>query len=270
MNQRDRLDALDTGLLARGATIFMALSGTANVVMQLSRPEIGHAVKDSPVTEAALFENPRRRQRTTAGYLAVAAYGTAGERAAFRKATNVSHAQVRSAFDADLQLWVGACLFHGFERAAEAVYGPLVGEERAEFYGQGVLLGAMLQLPPERWPADREAFEDYWRERLTQVRIDASVRDYLLRVIRLDYLGRTIPDPVIRLRFWLTTGFLPEEFRAAMRLSWSERDEARFRRFEQRLGRAVRLLPPRWRGWPLTRALRDVRRRRAAGLPLFE
>src|SRR5882757_6752057 len=113
------LDSLDTSLLAQGASIFTALSGTANVVMQLSRPEIGYGVKDSVVTEGSLFGNPRRRQRTTVGLLAVAVLGTPAERAAYRNAVNASHARVRSApaatpaynaFDPELQRWVGACI----------------------------------------------------------------------------------------------------------------------------------------------------------------
>ena len=86
------LDALDTTLLSQGASIFTALSGTANVVMQLSRPEIGYGVKDSRVVEGSLFGNPRRRRRTTVGLLAVAVLGTAAERAAYRTAVNRSHA----------------------------------------------------------------------------------------------------------------------------------------------------------------------------------
>src|SRR5689334_24994593 len=91
------LDDLDTSLLATGASIFTALSGTAHVVMQLSRPEIGYGVKDSVVTEGSLFGNPRRRRRTTVGLLAVAALGTPGDRAAYRDAVNGSDARVRSA-----------------------------------------------------------------------------------------------------------------------------------------------------------------------------
>ena len=63
-HRHDEIDWLDTSLLAQGASIFTALSGTANVIMQLSRPEIGYAVKDSVVTEGNLFTNPRRRRRT--------------------------------------------------------------------------------------------------------------------------------------------------------------------------------------------------------------
>ena len=177
------LDDLDTTLLSQGASIFTALSGTANVVMQLSRPEIGYGVKDSVVTEGSLFGNPRRRRRTTVGLLAVAVLGTPAERAAYRNAVNGSHARVRSApgeqpaysaFDPDLQRWVGACIYKGFEESREYTFGPLQGAEREQFYRQGVIFGGMLQMPAEMWPPDREAFEDYWRAGLGRARIDAA------------------------------------------------------------------------------------------------
>jgi uncharacterized protein (DUF2236 family) len=272
------LDHLDTSLLAEGASIFTALSGTANVVMQLSRPEIGYGVKDSPVTEGSLFGNPRRRQRTTVGLLAVAVLGTAEERAAYRAATNTSHAQVRSpagavpaysAFDPELQRWVCACIYHGFEEAREYTYGPLVGAEREEFYRQGVIFGGILQMPLELWPSDREAFEVYWRDGLAKAEIDASVGAYLHRVIRLEYLGRQIPGPVLKLRTWLVTGYLPAELRPKLGLTWTAKQQRRFERFNKAIGAVVRRLPDRRRNWPFTRSIEHIRARMSAGGPVF-
>ena len=272
------LDSLDTSLLAQGASIFTALSGTANVVMQLSRPGVGYGVKDSVVTEGSLFGNPSRRRRTTVAFLAVAVFGTAEERAAYRNAVNGSHARVRnapgttpeySAFDPELQRWVGACIYKGFEEAREYTFGPLVGAERDEFYRQGAIFGGMLQMPADLWPVDRDAFEVYWRDGLAQARIDPSVGAYLHRVIRLEYLGRRIPGPVLRLRTWLVTGHLPAELRAEMGLSWSARRQRRFVRFHHGLGRIVRRQSPERRTWLFQRSLADVRSRLAAGEDLL-
>ncbi|HET6153363.1 MAG TPA: oxygenase MpaB family protein [Marmoricola sp.] len=263
------LDDLDTSLLAQGASIFTALSGTANVVMQLSRPEIGYGVKDSVVTEGSLFGNPRRRQRTTVGLLAVAVLGTPAERAAYRAATNVSHARVPGAFEPELQRWVGACIYKGFEEAREYTYGPLVGAVREEFYRQGAIFGGMLQMPQDLWPADRDAFEAYWRAGLVAARIDAPVGEYLHRVIRLEYLGRRIPGPVLQLRTWLVTGYLPAELRAAMGLAWTPGQQRRFARFNRVVGVFVRRLPERLRNWPFTRSIAHLRARIEAGEHVF-
>ncbi|HEX2895001.1 MAG TPA: oxygenase MpaB family protein [Marmoricola sp.] len=278
MSDRAAVDALDTRLLAQGASVFTALSGTANVIMQLSRPEIGYAVKDSVVTEGNLFTSPRRRQRTTVAFLAVAVLGTAEERAAFRRATNRSHAQVRSApgaepayraFDPELQRWVAACIYRGFEESRERVHGPLRGAEREQFYRQGVIFGAMLQMPPELWPPDRDAFEEYWADGLEHVRIDEPIREYLLRIVRLEYLGRPVPAPVVRARLWLTTGYLPPELRAAMGLGWTAPQQQWFERFNQVVGAVVQRLPANRRAWPFTRSLADVRARLAEGRDLL-
>ncbi len=262
-------DRLDTSLLASGASIFTALSGTANVVMQLSRPEVGYGVKDSTVTEGSLFGNPRRRQRTTVGLLAVAVLGTPEERASYRAAVNRSHARVPNAFDPELQRWVAACIYRGFEEAREYTYGPLRGAEREAFYRQGMIFGSMLQMPPELWPPDRDAFEEYWTTALEQVRIDDAVREYLLRVIRLEYLRRSIPAPVIRFRFWLVRGYLPAELRAPMGLTWTPRDHRRFARFNRTVGFVVRRLPAQVRAWPFTRSIRHLRERIALGEDVF-
>jgi uncharacterized protein (DUF2236 family) len=263
------LDHLDTGLLAQGASIFTALSGTANVVMQLSRPEIGYGVKDSVVTEGSLFGNPRRRQRTTVGLLSVAVLGTPAERAAYRAAVNGSHARVPNAFDPELQRWVGACIYRGFEEAREYTYGPLVGAEREDFYAQGAIFGGMLQMPHDLWPPDRDAFETYWRDGLAATEIDASVGAYLHRVIRLEYLGRRVPGPLLRLRTWLVTGYLPAELRPKLGLSWTPGQQRRFVRFNRVIGRVVRLLPARSRNWPFTRSIAHLRTRIAAGEHVF-
>ncbi|MFL6159217.1 MAG: oxygenase MpaB family protein [Marmoricola sp.] len=273
------LDSLDTSLLGQGASIFTALSGTANVVMQLSRPEIGYGVKDSKVTEGSLFGNPRRRRRTTVGLLAVAVLGTAAERAAYRNAVNGSHARVRSepgeqpaytAFDPELQRWVGACIYKGFEESREYTFGPLRGAEREEFYRQGVIFGGMLQMPAALWPADRDAFETYWRDGLSRARIDADVREYLFRVIRLEYLGRPVPTRLLALRRWLVTGYLPAELRAQMGLEWDPQQQRRFVRFNRFLGRIVRRLPAHRRQWPFTRSIADIRARMSDGRALFD
>lgn len=265
-----------TPLLRRAPASYIALSGAANVIMQLSWPEIGYGVKDSPVHEGNLLLNPARRRRTTLGYLAVAIHGTAEERAAYRRATTRSHAQVRSppgaspsyhALDPELQRWVAACIFRGFEESYESVHGPL-GAHREPFYREAVIFGAMLQMPPELWPPDRGAFGEYWRDGLTRVSIDASVRELLMKVVRLDYLP-AVPRPVADRREWLTAGYLPREFREAMGLSWTAGDQGRFERFDALAARVIRALPAAVQGYPLNAALRDVRRRMRSGTPLF-
>ena len=88
-----------------------------------------------------------------------------------------------------------------------------------------------------------------------------------MRVIRMEYLGDRVPRYVARPRTWLTTGFLPEQFREEMGLSWSTRDQARFDRFTRRIGTLIRRSPARVRDAPFRAAIVDVRRRLAEGDP---
>src|SRR4051794_39090675 len=99
------------------------LGATANVIMELSLPPVGHGVRESRVDSGNLFRHPFHRFRTTNAYLGVALLGTEDEIGAYRKAVGGSHAQVRStgespvrysAFDRDLQLWVAACIYRAF------------------------------------------------------------------------------------------------------------------------------------------------------------
>ncbi len=160
---------IDDGLMG-----VVLLAGPANVIIQMARPGVGYGVLESRVESGRVDRHPIKRARTTFTYLAVATGGTEAQKAAFRRAVNKAHAQVYSAsespvqynaFDKDLQLWVAACLYKG----AVDVYRMFIGdmdEATAErHYREGSTLGTTLQVPPEMWPADRAAFERYWRSR---------------------------------------------------------------------------------------------------------
>ncbi|WP_430647373.1 oxygenase MpaB family protein [Agromyces sp. GXS1127] len=277
-DERRALDAIENWALRRAVNWTVLAGGTANVIMQLSMRPVASGVMESPVVEGNLFTNPKRRARTTMAYIAVTMLGDAEERAAMRRATNRSHARVRSepgsrvsydAFDPALQQWVAACLYRGAEDAYTAVFGPPEGAFRDEFYRQGMVFGTTLQLPPEMWPPTRDDFEVYWRETLASLEMDDETRDYLMRIVRLEYLDRRLPPGLLRWRNRMVAGHLPPEFRELMRMPWSEADQRAFDRSSRRLARLMHVLPRAAREWPIRRQLRDVQRRLAAGRPLF-
>jgi uncharacterized protein (DUF2236 family) len=202
------------------------LAGTANVIMQLSRPAVGYGVKESKVESGSAMKHPVKRARTTFTYLAVAMLGTDEERALFRKAVNRQHVQVRSdesspvaynAMDPELQLWVAACLYYGFVDMYERMFGPLGEAEADALYAYSARMGTTLQVRDDMWPADRAAFAEYWERGLAETRIDEPIRRYLDSLARLENL----PEVVRRLSaknnlFW-TRGFLPPPIRWATR-----------------------------------------------------
>ncbi|MBO0837674.1 MAG: DUF2236 domain-containing protein, partial [Actinobacteria bacterium] len=151
------------------------LAGPANVIMQLARPGVGYGVYESPVESGNVFRHPLKRNRTTLTYLSVATLGTEEEKKTYRKWINQSHRQVRStesspvkynAFDPELQLWVAACLYKGFEDIFTLLGGTLDDATREEVYQSSATLGTTLQVRPEMWPADRAAFGEYWEKAL--------------------------------------------------------------------------------------------------------
>ncbi|MER5393056.1 oxygenase MpaB family protein [Saccharopolyspora sp. NPDC002686] len=253
------------------------LAGNANVIMQLARPGVGYGVVESRVESGQLFRHPVKRTRTTLAYIAVATMGTERERELFRRGVNRAHAQVRStdsspvsynAFDPDLQLWVAACLYKGFEDLHLLFFGEPDAATAEAFYRDGAVLGTTLQVPPDAWPRDLASFRRYWTESLERISIDDTVREYLLDVTMLAWLPRPLSMLFGRFNKFVTTGFLPAPFRAEMRLSWTARDQRRFDRLMAVIAAIVRRSPAVLRHFPFNLVLWDLRRRIRAGRPL--
>jgi uncharacterized protein (DUF2236 family) len=226
----------------------------ANVIMQLSSPGVGYGVLESRVDSGNVYKHPFKRARTTGTYLAVATVGTDEDRALMRAAVDSVHAQVRStadsplrynAFDPKLQLWVAACLYRYYVDQHEFLYGPLDEAAAEAVYRDAQRLATTLQVPAGMWPADRVAFDEYWKRSMDELRIDPPVREHLYGVASLAFLPwpvRVIAGP---LNLFATTGFLPPEFRALMSLSWTQRQQRRFGWLLAGLRVADRMIPHR-------------------------
>jgi uncharacterized protein (DUF2236 family) len=252
------------------------LAGTANVIMQLSRPPVGYGVLESPVESGQVMRHPIKRFRTTFTYLAVALLGTDDERLAYRAAVDTVHRRVRSgpdspvryhAMDPDLQLWVAACLYWGTADLYTRMYGPLTEAQADELYGESTRFATTLQVRLSSWPADREAFERYWDDAMAEVSIDPPVREYLMKLVTRSYL----PFPLNRTdRFstFVTTGFLPQRFRDEMGLTWTARDQRRFDTLLRRVGAVQRRMPGPLRRVPFNVLMWDLRLRMRLGRPL--
>ena len=252
------------------------MAGPANVILQLSWPGVGYGVMNSRVHDGSAMLHPIKRARTTFTYLAVSMLGTDEDRTAFRKAVNGQHAQVVStpdepvqyrAMDPRLQLWVAACLYYGTVDMIEKMHGPLDEQTADALYAHCARFGTSLQVPAEMWPEDRAAFAEYWEEGLKEVHIDPDVRDFLLRLTTLQNFPRRMRR-LAPFNVFVTTGFLPQEFRDQMGLPWNEEMQARFDRLMRRLGRIERALPTQARIFPFNVLLADRRRRLRTGKAL--
>jgi uncharacterized protein (DUF2236 family) len=254
--------------LIAGASL---LAATANVIMQLARPEVGHGVVESTVESAQLMRHPVRRWLTTVTYLSVALMGTPAERADVRHLINRSHAQVRStagspvaysAFDPGLQLWIAACLYQGMADVHTALRGPADEQTADGMYEVARWFGSTLQMPGELWPADREAFRRYWESALASVRIDPPVREYLTELLRLAYLPAPLGAVLGPVNQFLTTGFLPPPFRGQMELAWTDQEQRAFEALLRAVGVINRVMPGPARRFPFNACLVSWRCRR--------
>ncbi|WP_197383498.1 oxygenase MpaB family protein [Mycolicibacterium mengxianglii] len=253
-------------------------AGAANVVMQLSWPEVGHGVAESTVVSGSLMHHPWKRARTTFSYLAVAIMGTDADRLAYRTAVDGAHRQVRStpqspvrysAFDRDLQMWVAACLYVGLEDTYQLLRGELTPAQAEMFYQSGATLGTTLQVQQDQWPATRAEFDDYWNAACERVAMDETVRGYLDDLLGLRMVtGALRPGSVPLLRF-LTTGFLAPVFREALGVTWTDRRQRQFERLFLVVAFANRFLPRFIRQGGSYLLLTDIRRRVQRGKRLI-
>jgi uncharacterized protein (DUF2236 family) len=274
--RRGRNLGIDEGLM--GVAL---LAGPANVIMQLALPGVGYGVMESRVESGRVDLHPIKRARTTFTYLAIATAGSETQKDAFRRAVNRAHAQVYSlpespvqynAFDVNLQLWVGACLYKGGVDIYRIFIGELDEGDADQHYREGMTLGTTLQVPPAMWPADRAAFDRYWQESLSKMHIDDAVRDYLYPIaagrVRGVRLPRRLQAGLDSVNLLITGGFLPQRFRDEMRIPWDATKQRRFDRLMAVLRTVNRLLPRFIRQFPFNILLWDVDRRIRTGRPL--
>lgn len=245
-------------------------AGAANVVMQLSRPGVGHGVAESKVESGNLMKHPWKRARTTFQYLAVAVLGSDDDRAAFRDAVNEAHRHVKSgpsspvrynAFDRELQMWVAACLFVGLEDTYQLLRGEMTPEQSEQFYLSSWTLGTTLQVTADQWPPTRAAFDDYWDSACELVTMDDVVRSYLTDLVDLRMISPVLALPFRPLLTFLTAGFLAPVFRDALGLTWGSARQRVFERLFLTVALVNRFLPGFIRQGGSHVLLADVRRR---------
>ena len=253
-------------------------SSAANVIMQLSWPEVGYGVSESRVPSGSLMHHPWKRLHTTAQYMAVAILGTDEERAAYRDAVNVAHRQVRSttespvkynAFNRELQLWVAACLFVFYEDTYQLLHGKLTEEQAETFYRSAMPLGTTLQVREEQWPVTRKDFEIYWNTACERIQMDDHIREFLLKIIDLKMINivpRVFLAPLLR---FLTIGFLAPVFRENLGVRWTDADQRRFEHLFLFVSFVNRFLPKFVRTQNYTLLMADLRWRLKRNKPLI-
>ncbi|MFF0815901.1 oxygenase MpaB family protein [Rhodococcus sp. NPDC003318] len=263
----------------REALDFWSFAGAAaNVAMQIGWPEVAYGVMESKVESGALMSHPWKRARTTTQYLAVAILGTEAERAAFREAVNGAHRQVRSdenspvkynAFNRDLQMWVAACLYIGFEDTHQLLHGQMSPEQLEAFYRRAAPLGTTLQVTEDMWPATRADFDVYWNTACERVVYDDRTKRFIEDLIDLKMIAWPIRAPFRNLLRFLTIGSLAPYFREAIGYEWTEVDQRRFEHLFIFVSFVNRFLPGFIRNGGSHVLMSDLRRRMGKGSNLI-
>jgi uncharacterized protein (DUF2236 family) len=230
---------------ARDSTL--VLGGAAAILLQVADPVVARGV----ARHSAFADDPMRRLRHTLGYVYAISLGSPAQVRRVAGFVDRAHAGVPGATDPDRQLWVAATLYRVGVDVHEMLRGRIDETLADEIYDASALLGTALQLPADRWPADRAAFDRYWRDAVAALRVGDDARQVardLLHPRRVPLWVRA-GMPLGRI---LTAGLLPASLRDAYAL---EHRPAAFAR-AMRVARVVaRLTPRRVRETPSRRLL---------------
>lgn len=189
-----------------------------------------------------------------------------------------AHGERYHALDPEAYAWVHATGFPTYVHAQRILGRPFTAAQERRLYAEWLCVGRVLGLRERDMPQTVEAFWTYWRRMLDE-RLEATgvLRELLALDADVPPLDRgpaalRIPlraawpvllPAFLRLRRFLTVGFLPPDAREALGVRWTLRQERRLRR----LGHVVRvmapLLPERVRWLPYARRARQALRGQA-------
>jgi uncharacterized protein (DUF2236 family) len=243
--------------------VYLAGGGRA-LLLQIAHPAVGRGVAEHSDFATRMMD----RLHATMTFVYASVYATPEEFAVVRRSVNRAHSPVRAqaagdapaynAFDPQLQLWVAATLYATMIDLYERFFGRIRDADAERIYREFTVLGSSLQVPPDAWPQSRAAFEEYWRDRLAELRPNADTK----RVARQILYPSAIPwwmralFPQARL---VTVGLLPPEVRTGFGLAWNDRLQTRFDRWMRWAVLIYPRLPARLRHSPRDAYLKRLR-----------
>lgn len=229
----------------------LLLGGGRALLMQLAHPKIAAGVDE----HSDFRMQPIRRLRRTIRMTMAIVFGDRETSLAAARAVNQVHARVRGddyqALDPDLLLWVHATLVDTALITYETFVKRLTPGEREDFYQEMKLLGELLGVPRERFPAAVDDFNDYVVEQIAggPVRVGQRALDLSRLVVRPRILR--LPGPIFVPWEIITAGLLPDRLRAQYRLAWGPGQRRAYELAVKSLRRIVAVTPPVLRVWPL-------------------
>ncbi|HEV2028182.1 MAG TPA: oxygenase MpaB family protein [Candidatus Dormibacteraeota bacterium] len=229
----------------------LMLGGGRALLMQLAHPKVAAGVDE----HSDFRTQPIRRLRRTIRVTMAIIFGDRETALAASRSVNRVHARVRGqeyrALDPDLLLWVHATLTDSALVTYETFVRRLPAHEREDFYQESKLIGELLGIPGDRFPATLSDFDVYVNQMMSTgpVRVGRIALELAGQVLRPKV--RLLPGPVMIPFEVVTAGLLPPALRSQYGLAWGPRQQRAFKLAVSALPRVVALTPPVLRVWPL-------------------
>src|SRR5438309_9285955 len=139
----------------------LLLGGGRALLMQLAHPKVAAGVDE----HSDFRSHPVRRLRRTIRMTMAIVFGDRDTALAAARAVNQAHGRVRGAdyraLDPELLQWVHATLVDSALVTYETFVKPLAAREREDFYQESKLLGEVLGVPHDHFPASLRDFNEY-------------------------------------------------------------------------------------------------------------
>ena len=225
--------------------------GVRALLMQIAHPKVAAGVDE----HSDFRRHPVRRLRRTLLMTMAIVFGDRETAMAAARTVNEVHGRVRgesySAQDPELLLWVHATLVDTALVTYETFVKPLTPPEREDFYQEMKLLGELLGVPRDRYPARFGDFEGYMESMIHNgpVHVDARSLE-LAREIRRPRL-RLVPGSAMIPLDVITAGLLAPTLRQQFELPWGSREQRAFAIAITTVPRILALTPAALRVWPL-------------------
>jgi uncharacterized protein (DUF2236 family) len=229
----------------------LLLGGGRALLMQLAHPMVALGVDE----HSDFRTHPVRRLRRTIRMTMAIVFGDETTALAAARAVNATHARVRGAsyraLDPELLFWVHATLVDSAIVTYETFVHPLQAGERERFYQESKVLGRLLGIPAETFPATFADFRSYLDRMMSTgpVRVNRRAMELSRQVLRPGL--RLLPSPVMIPFGIATAGLLPETLRDQYGLTWGPARQRAFRLATKLIPHLVALTPPVLRVWPL-------------------
>jgi uncharacterized protein (DUF2236 family) len=229
----------------------LLLGGGRALLMQLAHPKVALGVDEHSDFRA----QPIRRLRRTIRMTMAIVFGDHETALAAARAVNQAHGRVRGrsyrALDPDLLLWVHSTLVDSALVTYETFVKRLLPREREDFYQESKVLGEVLGIPRERFPAGLRDFDSYLGLMMDggSVRVGGRARELSELVLRPRL--RLVPGRAMLPFEIITAGLLPATLRQQYGLDWGLRQQRIFRLMVLALPRLIAVTPPIVRVWPL-------------------